>query len=252
MALASGLATGGCKPFFGVVSSFIQRAYDQLSQDVAINNSPIVVGIYYGSVMGMNDVTHLGWFDIALISNIPGFVYLAPTCKEEYLAMLDWAMRQTEHPVALRVPGVSVTETGREYPTDYSDLNKFSVDRRGENVAIIAAGSFYQLGEQCINELIHRGYNSTLINPRYLSGLDERLLHDLLAEHQLVVTLEDGVLDGGFGEKVARFYGDTSMRVKCYGLRKEFADRYNYVQMMRDNHLTPEQIIDDIINSFNQ
>lgn len=252
VALASGLAAGGCKPFLGVASSFIQRAYDQLSQDVAINNSPIVVGLFYASVMGLNDVTHLGWFDIALISNIPGFVFLAPTCKEEYLAMLDWAMSQTEHPVALRMPAMTVVESGREYPADYSELNKFSVDRRGKKVAVIAAGSFYQLGEQCVNRLVEKGYNPTLINPRYLSGIDEALLRALSSDHQLVVTLEDGVLDGGFGEKIARFYGDTTMAVKCYGLRKEFADRYDYGQIMRDNRLTPEQIVEDIENAVNK
>lgn len=246
VALASGLAKGGCKPFFGVVSSFVQRTYDQLSQDVAINNSPIVLGLFYASVMGMNDVTHLGWFDIALISNIPGFVYLAPTCKEEYLAMLDWAMKQEDYPVALRMPAMKVTESGKEYPTDYSELNKFCVDRKGTGVAVIAAGAFYQLGEQCVDELAKRGYTPTLINPRFLSGLDDELLQDLKKDHKLVVTLEDGVLDGGFGEKVAGFYGDSEMKVKCYGLAKEFADRYDYAQILRDNHLTPSQIADDV------
>ncbi len=248
VALASGMAKGGCKPYFGVVSSFIQRAYDQLSQDVAINNTPIVVGIYYGSVMGMNDVTHLGWFDIALISNIPGWVYLAPTCKEEYLAMLDWAMKQDKHPVALRIPGGKVVESGKEFPKDFSDLNKYSVERRGKKVAVIAAGAFYQLGEKCVEELVSKGYNPTLINPRYLSGLDETLLRGLETDHQIVITLEDGMLDGGFGEKVARFYGTSDMKVKCYGLKKEFADRYNLDQLMLANRLTPDQIVKDVMD----
>lgn len=248
VALASGMAKGGCKPYFGVVSSFIQRAYDQLSQDVAINNTPIVVGIYYGSVMGMNDVTHLGWFDIALISNIPGWVYLAPTCKEEYLAMLDWAMKQDKHPVALRIPGGKVVESGKEFPKDFSDLNKYSVERRGKKVAVIAAYAFYQLGEKCVEELVSKGYNPTLINPRYLSGLDETLLRGLETDHQIVITLEDGMLDGGFGEKVARFYGTSDMKVKCYGLKKEFADRYNLDQLMLANRLTPDQIVKDVMD----
>ncbi|MCM1153646.1 MAG: 1-deoxy-D-xylulose-5-phosphate synthase [Muribaculum sp.] len=248
--LASGLAKGGAKPFFGVVSSFIQRAYDQMSQDVAINNTPVVLGIFYGSMYGMNDVTHLGWFDIALISNIPGWVYLAPTCKEEYLAMLDWAMTQRDHPVALRVPA-KVVETGREYPSDYSDLNKFEVTRRGKDVAIIAAGSFYQLGEQTSLLLSRKGLSPTLINPRYLSGLDFSLLDELKKDHKLVITLEDGVLDGGFGEKVARFYGVSDVNVKCYGLKKEFADRYNPRQLAQACRLTPEQISEDVEKILN-
>lgn len=247
VALASGLAKGGAKPFFGVVSSFLQRAYDQLSQDVSINNTPVTIGIYYGTMYGMTDVTHLGWFDIALVSNIPGFVYLAPTCKEEYLAMLDWSLNQTDHPVAIRIPGRVVT-TGREYPTDYSDLNKYVATRAGSDVAIIAAGSFYQLGEQVVEKLVAQGQNPTLINPRYLSGLDTELLESLKDRHRLVVTLEDGILDGGFGEKIARFYGTSPVDVECYGLRKEFADRYDYKEMARANRLAPDMITADIMS----
>ena len=248
VALASGLAKGGAKPFFGVVSSFLQRAYDQLSQDVAINNTPVVIGIFYATMYGMNDVTHLGWFDIALISNIPGFVYLAPTCKEEYLAMLDWAMKQTDHPVAIRVPGVKVIERGEIFPTDYSDINRYSLDQKGRDIALIAAGSFYSLGEKVAELLKARGYEPTLINPRFLSGTDDELLKKLEADHRLVVTLEDGVLDGGFGEKIARFYGTSPMKVKCYGIRKEFADRYDYASLARENHLDPAVIAGEIEN----
>ncbi|MCM1028837.1 MAG: 1-deoxy-D-xylulose-5-phosphate synthase [Pseudoflavonifractor sp.] len=247
VALASGLAKGGAKPFFGVVSSFIQRAYDQMSQDVAINNTPVVMGIFHASMYGMNDVTHLGWFDIALISNIPGWVYLAPTCKEEYLSMLDWAMNQTQHPVAIRVPAV-VIESGRRYPADYSEPDKYEVTRRGSDVAILGAGSFYQLGEQTADLLSEKGIHATLINPRFLSGIDANLLDELKKGHRLVVTLEDGVLDGGFGEKIARYYGTSDMAVKCYGLKKEFADRYDYKQLAEACRLTPGQITEDVID----
>lgn len=246
VALASGIAKGGCKPFFGVVSSFIQRAYDQLSQDVAINNTAMVLGIFYGTLYGMNDVTHLGWFDIPLISNIPNMVYLAPTCKEEYLAMLDWAMNQHDHPVAVRVPGCKVISSGKTFPTDYSQLNRYQVEVRGSQVAIIAAGSFFQLGEAVVAMLAKQGVNATLINPRFLSGLDEALLRQLEHDHSLVITLEDGVLDGGFGEKIARFFGPTDMKVKCYGIKKEFVDNYDAAHLAEENHLTPELITDDI------
>lgn len=247
VALASGIAKGGGKPFFGVVSSFLQRAYDQLSQDLSINGSPAVIGIFYGTVCGMNDVTHLGWFDIALVSNIPGIVYLAPTCLEEYMAMLDWAMKQDKHPVAIRVPGCNVMSTGRKYPSDYSDINAYYVAHRGEGVAVIGAGAFFGLGEQVVAQLKGKGIDATLINPRFLSGLDDQLLLELTEDHNLVVTLEDGVLDGGYGEKVARFYGQMPMRVKCYGMKKEFADRYDYGEILKANHLTPGQIVDDIM-----
>lgn len=247
VALASGIAKGGGKPFFGVVSSFLQRAYDQLSQDVAINKTAPVFGIFYGTVLGMNDVTHLGWFDIALVSNIPGMVYLAPTCMEEYMAMLDWAMNQNQHPVAIRVPGTKVVSSGRKYPADYSDLNAYMVAHRGEKVAIIAAGSFFSIGEQTMNLLKEKGIDATLINPRFLSGIDQQFLLELTEDHQVVVTIEDGVLDGGFGEKIARFYGDKPMKVRCYGIAKKFLDRYDYATVLADNRLTAPQIVEDIM-----
>ncbi|MCM1293132.1 MAG: 1-deoxy-D-xylulose-5-phosphate synthase [Bacteroides sp.] len=251
VAIASGLAKAGCKPFFGVVSSFIQRAYDQLSQDVAINGTSPVFGIFAGTVYGMNDVTHLGWFDISLISNIPGFVYLAPTCSEEYFAMLDWAMNQNEHPVAVRVPGVKVIDSGRKFPTDYSDLNAYAVAHRGDKVAIIAAGTMFALGQEVLSLLKEKNIDATLINPRFLSGIDSQLLLELTKDHQVVITIEDGILDGGFGEKIARFYGSIPMKVQCYGLKKKFLDRYNLQEVLKANRLTSPQIVEDILNLCN-
>ncbi len=247
VALASGIAKGGGKPFFGVVSSFVQRAYDQLSQDMSINGTPAVIGLFYATICGMNDVTHLGWFDIALISNIPGIVYLAPTCMEEYFAMLGWAMRQQEHPVAIRVPGTAVVQTGRSFPTDDSDIDSYAVAHRGDKVAVIGAGAFFSLGEQVVAGLKEQGVDATLINPRFLSGLDRQLLLELTKDHSVVVTLEDGVLDGGFGEKVARFYGSMPMNVLCYGVRKEFVDGYKYDEILKANRLTSPQIVEDVM-----
>lgn len=250
VALASGIAKGGGKPMFGVVSSFVQRAYDQISQDLSINGSPAVITIFYGTICGMTDVTHLGWFDIALLSNIPGIVYLAPTCLEEYMAMLDWAMNQQSYPVVVRIPGGAVLDTGRKFPTDYSDLNSYMVTRRGSKVSIIAAGAFYQLGEKVADALREHGIDCTLINPRYLSGIDRQLLLELTQDHQLTVTLEDGVLDGGFGEKIARFYGDSDMKVLCYGVKKEFKDGFKYDEILTANRLTVPQITDDVLSAL--
>jgi 1-deoxy-D-xylulose-5-phosphate synthase len=247
VALASGMAKAGARPCFGVVSSFIQRAYDQMSQDVAVNGTPVVLSIFYATLLGMNDVTHLGWYDIALISNIPGWVYLAPTCKNEYLAMLDWAMSQTEHPVAVRVPGCQVVESDKSFPTDYSAINKFAVEHRGKDVAIIAAGNFFGMGQELATLLRAEGIDATLINPRFLSGVDEELLSSLKADHRLVLTIEDGTLAGGFGEKIARFYGDSKMAVKCYGAPKDFADRYDYGQLLAQCRLVPELMKEDVL-----
>lgn len=251
VALASGIAAGGGRPVYGVYSTFIQRCYDQLSQDLCINGNPAVIAVFMGTVGGMNDVTHLGFFDIPLISNIPNMVYLAPTCAEEYFAMLEWAIRQTEYPVAVRVPGAEVIHREENFDTDYSELKRYKMASQGETVAILALGSFYSLGQALKKKLREEsGIEATLINPRYITGLDEIMLEELKAGHRIVVTLEDGVLDGGLGEKIARYYGDSEMRVLNYGLRKEFADRYHLGELMKANRLTDVQMVEDIMRTL--
>lgn len=241
-AMASGIAKAGARPCFGVVSSFLQRAYDQFSQDIAINGMPVVVNIFYGSLFGMTDVTHLGWFDIALMSNIPGWVFLAPTSVEEYVAMLRWAMAQTDYPVAIRIPGGAIRHESGPVDTDYSALNCYKITRQGSGVAIIGSGTFYELAEQTAGLLAARGINATVINPRYLSGVDSEMLEVLKKDHHTVITLEDGVLDGGFGEKIARFYGSSNMKVHCYGIEKKFLDRYSPKELLKECGLTAESI----------
>ncbi|WP_289746946.1 1-deoxy-D-xylulose-5-phosphate synthase [uncultured Bacteroides sp.] len=248
VAMASAIAAGGGKPVFGVYSTFIQRAYDQLSQDLCINNNPALILVFWGSLSSMNDVTHLCLFDIPVIGNIPNMVYLAPTCREEYMAMLEWGIRQTEHPVAIRVPANGVICRDIEPEKDYGKtLNRYEVSHRGEKVAILGLGSFYQLGEAVAARLKEeKGVDATLVNPRYITGVDEALLDDLKQDHTLVITLEDGVLDGGFGEKIARYYGPSDMKVLNYGVKKEFIDRYDVEEQMKKNRLTVPQIVEDI------
>lgn len=245
VALASGMAKAGARPVFGVVSSFIQRAYDQLSQDVAINNTPVVLNICYGGVGSMTDATHLGWFDIPLISNIPGWLYLAPTCREEYVAMLRWAVRQTSVPVAIRQPELGVWVSGKEFPEDYSNPRS-TICHRGKDVAIIAAGSAFRAAYDALPALGEKGIDATLVNPVFLSGLDTGLLDSLKENHRLVVTMEDGALAGGYGEKVARYYGDTDMKVVCRGADKEFLDNYDRKEVMDRFGLTTVSLVRDI------
>lgn len=249
VALASGIAAAGGKPVYGVYSTFIQRTYDQLSQDLCINNSPATIIVAWGSVYGMNDVTHLGLYDIPMMSNIPNLVYLAPTSREEYLAMLDWSIDQTDHPVAIRMPGGPLISTGEAVKPDFSRLNEYQVTHRGAKVALLGLGSFFSLAQQAAALLkTQTGIDATVINPRFITGLDEKLLRELTADHDVVVTLEDGQLDGGFGEKIARFYGADAVKVLNFGLKKKFLDRYDLEQVLRDNHLTPELIVSDIKN----
>ena len=195
----------------------------------------------------MNDVTHLGLYDIAMMSNIPNLVYLAPTSKEEYFAMLDWSIEQDKYPVAIRIPCNGVISDNREVQKDYSNLNKYKIEKKGSKVAIVALGDFYQLGEQIASEIKGKlGFVPTLINPRYITGLDNKLLEELKKEHELVITLEDGILEGGFGEKIASFYGTTNMKVKNYGIKKSFPDRYVVDELLKENGITIDKIIEDI------
>jgi len=250
VALASGIAKAGGKPIFGVCSSFVQRTYDQMSQDLCINNSPATILVLWGSLASMNDVTHLCHFDIPLLSNIPNLVYLAPTNKEEYLAMLDWSIEYREHPVAIREPFGIIKTANRPVSTDYSELNRYELVRKGKKVAIIAAGNFFALGEETCEMLKAKNIEASLINPRFLSGIDIELMESLKDDHCLVVTLEDGALSGGFGEKIARYFGNSDMRVLCYGARKEFVDRYNFADFLISNRLRAELIREDVLSLF--
>lgn len=247
VALASGIAANGGKPVYGVYSTFIQRTYDQLSQDLCVNSNAATILVFAASVYGMNDVTHLGIYDIPMMANIPNLVYLAPTTKEEYMAMLDWSVEQKEYPVAIRVP-MTVVSSGKPCTKDFAKLNTYEVTQKGSRVAVIGLGNFYALGQTAAQEIAKQtGVQPTVINPVYITGVDEEVLESLKAEHDVVITVEDGILDGGFGEKIARFYGSSNMKVLNYGLKKEFLDRYDAEDVVKRNRLTAEQIAEDVV-----
>ena len=246
VAFASGIAKNGGKPVLAMMSSFVQRTYDQLSQDLALNSNPATLLIFWGGISGA-DATHLTSFDIPLISNIPNMVYLAPTCREEYLRMLDWSVEQDKYPVAIRVPFGEAKSRGEEDNTDYSMLNKYKIEEAGSKVAIIALGTFFGLGELVKTALKEKmGIDATLINPRFITGVDEEMLESLKGNHDIVITLEDGVLDGGFGEKISRYYGSSDMKVLNFGAKKEFTDRIPLETLYQKYHLTPDLILEDI------
>lgn len=248
VAMSSGLAKNGAKPVFCVYSTFMQRTYDQISHDLCLNNNPALILVYGASIYEESDATHLGIFDIPMISNIPNLVYLAPTNKEEYFKMLDWGLNQTEHPVAIRVPVVDVVSTGEADKTDYSILNKSKVTKKGKDIAIIALSNFYNLGKEIADEL----GDVTLINPVYITGLDEELLEELKESHKLVITLEDSVIEGGFGEKIARFFGTSDVKVKNYGIKKSFPDRFIVEEFLIENGISKDLIINDIKEILNK
>jgi 1-deoxy-D-xylulose-5-phosphate synthase len=251
VAFASAAAKNGAKPILQVLSSFLQRTYDQLSQDLCLNNSPATIIVSWGAISSA-DATHLQVFDIPMLSNIPNLVYLAPTNKEEYLKMLDWSVEQTSYPVAIRMPFGNVVSTGKEDTTDYSILNKFKMVEKGSDVAILALGNFFELGQKVKKSLQELGINATLINPCFITGLDKEMLESLKTNHKLVITLEDGVVDGGFGEKITRFYGNSEMKVLNFGAKKEFTDRVSIEELYEQYHLTPSLIVEDVKNVLNK
>lgn len=249
VAMASGIAKNGGKPVFSVYSTFLQRTYDQLVQDLCVNNNSALILVHMASVYGMNDVTHLGFFDIPMIAHIPNLVYLAPTNKEELMAMVAWGLHQNEHPVAIRMPVGEVIETGVPDTTDYSQLNKFQVTRRGKKIALVGLGNFFHLANQVADKLAaDHNIHATVINPKFATGLDKALLTELMADHDVVFTLEDGVITGGFGQNISGFYGATNVKVKNYGIAKEFHDRYNADELLKANGTSVEQIVADALS----
>ncbi len=239
--MSAGLAKGGARPMVGLVATFLQRAYDQLSQDVAINRQPAAFTTFYTGMFGMTDETHLGIFDIALLSNIPNLIYLAPTCREEYVAMMDWALTQDSCPVAVRTPGGPVVSSpNREILTDYSKP-RYEVISEGGDVAIIGVGCMLNRALEAASLMEEEGKTPTVINPRIVTQLDTATL-DRLRNYRLVITVEDGILDGGFGQKVAQYLGDAPVEVKCLGLDKHFYNRYNPAELARQSGLDPDQI----------
>ena len=248
VAMISGMAKGGLRPVWTVYSTFIQRTYDQIAQDLCINSNPAVINVMWGGTGTMNDITHICMFDIPMLCSIPNLIYLAPTTCEEYFAMLRWAIRQEAKPIAIRVPSNGVVHTTEAVDEEYSYTPKYKVAHEGSQVAIIAAGSFYQKGENVAHLLAEKGIDATLINPRYLHAVDAEALESLKARHQLVVTLEDGCKDGGFGERIASYYGTSDMKVLVCGVKKDLYDRFDHQQLLADNRLLANQIADDILN----
>ena len=242
------MAKGGLHPVWTVFSTFIQRSYDQIAQDLCINSNPAVINVAWGGTASMNDITHICLFDIPMLCSIPNLIYLAPTTCEEYFAMLRWAIQQDKKPIALRIPSNGVNHTSEAVDTVYDYEPKYKIMHKGSKVAIIAAGSFYQKGENVARLLADKGIDATLINPRYLNAVDADTLNALKDDHELVVTLEDGCKDGGFGERIASYYGPTDMKVLVGGVKKDLYDRFDLQQLLSDNHLQDKQIVDDVLN----
>lgn len=241
VAMASGLAKGGARPVVALASTFLQRAYDQFSQDIALNHQPATFVVFYGSVFGINDETHLGFFDLGLLSNIPDLLVLTPTCKEEFLAMLRWSEDQRKKPVVIRVPGGVVRSDSQITILDDYSCPSYETVRKGSRIALIGVGTFLPVMQQAAESLAVKGLDPMVINPREVSTLDNACL-DSIKDFDLIITAEDGIIDGGFGQKVASYFGNTDVKVINLGLPKEFLNRYNAVELQRECNLNPDGV----------
>ena len=252
---ATALARSGAKPVFGVYGTFLQRAYDELWHDLCLNDAPATILVFGASIFGTTSETHLSFFDISMLSGLPNMHYLAPACMEEYLSMLSWSLDHREHPVAIRVPGIGLVSRPDLAPAEDADYGAvhYNVVRQGRDVAVLALGDFFELGERVANRLAAEyGIEATLVNPRYATELDREFLDSLAAEHRVVVTLEDGILDGGWGERVACYLACTPVRTRTFGIAKGFPDRYDPKELLAQNGMTVENMAAEAVRLLNE
>ena len=252
---ATALARSGAKPVFGVYGTFLQRAYDELWHDLCLNDAPATILVFGASIFGTTSETHLSFFDISMLGGLPNMHYLAPACMEEYLSMLSWSLDHREHPVAIRVPGIGLVSRPDLAPaedTDYSTV-RYNVVRQGRDVAVLALGDFFELGERVANRLAAEyGIEATLVNPRFATELDREFLDSLAAEHRVVITLEDGILDGGWGERVACYLACTPFRTRTFGIAKGFPDRCDPNELLAQNGMTVENMAAEAVRLLNE
>ena len=252
---ATALARSGAKPVFGVYGTFLQRAYDELWHDLCLNDAPATILVFGASIFGTTSETHLSFFDISMLGGLPNMRYLAPACMEEYLSMLSWSLDHREHPVAIRVPGIGLVSRPDLAPAENADYSvaRYNVVRQGRDVAVLALGDFFELGEHVANRLAAEyGIEATLVNPRFATELDREFLDSLAAEHRVVVTIEDGILDGGWGERVACYLACTPLRTRTFGIAKGFPDRYVPNELLAQNGMTVENMAAEAVRLLNE
>lgn len=246
----TGLARAGARPVLGIYATFLQRAYDQLWHDLCLNGVPATILVFGASAFGATDVTHLGFFDIPMLGSMPGLTYLAPTCIEEYLDMLSWSIEHEGGPVAIRVPVAGGVTSRPDFARSDDYTHGWEMLRKGSQIALLALGDFLPLGEKIADALAVKDVSATLVNPRLATTPDKDLLGRLAADHRVIVTLEDGILDGGFGERCARALAAGDVRTLCYGLPRAFVDRYDPAELLARCGITVEGVAGDALGAL--
>lgn len=197
---AAGLAMGGYRPIVAVYSSFLQRAYDQIVHDVCIQNLPVIFAIDRAGLVGADGETHQGIFDLSYMSSIPNMTVMAPKNKWELSDMLKFALTM-DSPVSVRYPR-GVAYSGLEDYRRPIELGKSEIIYEEEDIALFAIGSMVKTAEEVRKILKDKGYSCSLINARFVKPIDEEAIDLISKDHSLIVTLEENVLSGGYGEKV--------------------------------------------------
>ena len=246
MAMASGVAKNGGTVVFGTFAPFLQRTYDQLSHDLCLNDNPATILVLLPGVYGMNSNTHIALCDIQQFCHVPNLIYLAPSCEEEFEKAFKFATTQKAHPVGIRVAG-NLAKSGIEDKTDYTIYNKNKVVKKGEKVAIFAVGTLLDIALDVAKKIKEElNVDITVVNPLFLTGLDEKLLTNLTKNHNLVITIEDGEVFGGYGQNIASFYGESDIKVKNYGISKEFHTDFKAEELLAQSGISVENLYNEI------
>ncbi len=248
---AAGLAAAGLKPVVAVYSSFLQRAYDQIIHDVCMQNLPVTFAIDRAGLVGADGETHQGIFDLSYLSMIPQMTVIAPKNKWELAAMLRYAVN-FEGPIALRYSRGQAYEGLREYHQKI-EYGKSEVICKESQIALFAVGNMVEMAERVRQILLEKGYRCSLINARFVKPLDEKLLTEMADSHKLIVTVEENVLRGGYGEAVLHFLNKKNVcpaRVINLGIDDRFVEHGNVDLLRREIGLDAETMAEQIIQKY--
>ena len=238
--MISGIAKNGGIPVFGTFASFLQRVYDQVSHDLCLNNNPATILVVKPGVYGMNSDTHIALCDIQEFSHIPNFTYLAPATKKEYNLALEYSTNKSTHPVGIRVPSFWC-ELDSDEPID---ITKNMIINEGVDVAILAVGPMLKMALDValkIKEKINK--KITVVNALNVSDLDKDMLDKLGKSHKLIITLEDGELQGGYGVNIAGYFGTSNLKVINYGISKKFHTDFKAEELLASNGMSIEKLV---------
>ena len=244
---AAGLALGGLRPVVAIYSSFLQRAVDQILHDVCMQNLPVVFAVDRAGLVGSDGETHHGCFDLSYLSMMPNMTVMAPKNKWELSDMLKFAIRQ-KSPVAIRYPR-GEAYTGLEDYRAPIEMGKAEILEKGKEIAILAVGNMVRTAVQVTENLRNCGYEPTLVNMRFVKPLDMDLLEILREDHSLIVTMEENVKSGGFGEQVMTYYGSRlhSPAVRIVAIEDKFVPHGSVEDLMHQQQMDSASVTERIL-----